>query len=371
MQEVISSDELRLAWRSHLEFYAFRSRPPPGYTVKTTHLQELDIIGAGDQVVGPGSLHASGYRYTWHDYLSLQDIEPAYPPEPLIAWMAEHGVLRRGATPIYQPKMSRPPKSTSRAFSRRDELTRSRSGEANGGTASDAETARGGFKTIFTPILETCGTSLEKALPELAKKREVRDLCLTFLGLGDVGVDMDFGKAFLCRLPGHRERYPSAVLEIGVNDHVVYHDLHAKDGHELKVYTLPDLYRVQRFGRVLRPDEALTGPVLMPWWERLLVDVGYLAPVPVPARPLPAGVPDSVRQVYAKFLDLCGCKWLYEPHQPTTFSVRFGMEWCGIGSHHTFREALRWLVQHRYIDELPPMYSKKGQRLALYRPGKD
>jgi hypothetical protein len=107
----------------------------------------------------------------------------------------------------------------------------------------------------------------------------------------------------------------------------------------------------------------------MPWWERLLVEVGYLEPVPVPARPLPVGVLSSVHQVYSRFLHLCGCKWLYEPGEPTTFSVRFGMEWCGIGSHHTFGEALRWLVEHRYIEELPPMYSKKGQRLALYLPG--
>jgi hypothetical protein len=150
---------------------------------------------------------------------------------------------------------------------------------------------------------------------------------------------------------------------------VVYHDLHAKDGNELKVYTLPDLYRISLLGRVLRPDEALTGPVLMPWWERLLVEVGYLEPVPVPARTLPADAPESVHRVYAGFLHLCGCKWLYESDEPTTFSVRFGMEWCGIGSHHTFREALRWLLQNGYIKELPPYQSAKGQSLALYLPG--
>jgi hypothetical protein len=91
--------------------------------------------------------------------------------------------------------------------------------------------------------------------------------------------------------------------------------------------------------------------------------------VPVPPRPLPADTLASVRQVYEKFLYLCGCKWLFEPNAPTTFSVRFGMEWSGIGSHHTFREAMRWLVLYRYIEELPPIYSQKGQRLALYRPG--
>ena len=345
-------------------------RIPPGYRVKTKHLNQLDIIGGGDMVVGPGSVHASGHIYQWQEYLSLEDIEPAYPPEPLIAWMAEHGVLLRGATPISQPMKSRMSKSASRAFLQGNGQARLTSGGPHSGKASAPPHARGGFKTIFTPILETCGTPLKTSLAEFAKKREVRDLCLTFLGLADVAVDLGFGKAFLCRLPGHRERHPSAVLEIGTNDHLVYHDLHAKDGRELQVYTLPDLYRAQLLGRVLRPEEALSGPVLMPWWERLLVEVGYLEPVPVPARSLPADVLDSVRQVYEKFLYLCGCKWLYEPGQPTTFAVRFGMDWCGIGSHHTFRDALRWLIAHRYIEELPPMHSKKGQRLALYRPGR-
>jgi Bifunctional DNA primase/polymerase, N-terminal len=54
---------------------------PPGYSVKTTHLEELDIIGDGDQVVGPGSIHRSGHLYHWHDYLSLEDIAPVEPPK--------------------------------------------------------------------------------------------------------------------------------------------------------------------------------------------------------------------------------------------------------------------------------------------------
>jgi hypothetical protein len=86
-------------------------------------------------------------------------------------------------------------------------------------------------------------------------------------------------------------------------------------------------------------------------------------------RPLPDNALASVQQVYKAFLHLLGCKWIYEPHAPTTFAVRFGMEWSGIGSHHTFSHALQTLVQDHYIDELPPMYSKAGQRLSLYRPG--
>jgi hypothetical protein len=344
-------------------------RNPPGYHVKTMHLKDLhvDIIGDGDYVVGPGSVHASDHIYRWQEYLSLEDLEPTYPPEPLIAWMAEHGVLRRGATKISRPMQSKRLQTASRLHVQTDPRPRVHAGRLRSGTASNRRPALGGFKTIFTSRLETCGTALGATLAEFAKKPEIRDACLTFFGLGDVAVDLGFGKAFLCRLPGHRERHPSAVLEIADNDHLVYHDLHASDD-ELKVYTLPDLYRVQLLGRVLRPDEALKGPSVLPWWERLLIEVGYLEPVPVPARSLPDGAPEPVHRVYSGFLYLYACKGLYEAQQATAFSVRFGMEWCGIGSHHTFREALRWLVQHRYIDELPPMTTQKGQRLALYRP---
>ena len=174
------------------------------------------------------------------------------------------------------------------------------------------------------------------------------------------------GKVHLCTL--HCERHPSAVLTIADNGYPVYLDLHA-DADDLLVYTMPDYYRAQLLGRGLRREEQVHGPSLIPWWERLLVEMGELSVVPVPHRPLPDSVPESVHRVYAKFIYLLGCKWICEPNAPTTFSVRFGREWCGIGSHTTFLQARTLLVEHRYIEKLPPMISKDGQRLTLYRPG--
>ena len=204
---------------------------------------------------------------------------------------------------------------------------------------------------------------MERWLAELAKKPAIFEAIFIFLGLGDVAR----GTAHLCML--HREQHPSAELTIGDNGYPVYLDLHAGDD-DLLAYTMPDYYRARLLGRGLRREEKLTGPSVMPWWERLLVEIGELVPVPVPHRPLPSDALASVQQVYAKFLYLCGCKWIYEPNAPTTFSLRFGREWCGIGSNTTFLEARRLLVAHHYIDELPPMYSKAGQRHALFRPAK-
>jgi hypothetical protein len=350
---------------------------PPGYTVKTQHIGELDIIGDGDQVIGPGSLHQSGHVYHWHEYLALGEIEAIYPPERLLLWLTQ-----RGATQIYQPpKSSRPPKSASRAFSRSDEQPRLTSGTANDVTAKPPG---GGSKTralLTTPRLDTPALDTPLApderrayarsnddamgsmLVDFAKKPDVFQRIQTFLGIGNMAFDV----AHLCKL--HREQHPSAVLRWGDNGYPVYLDLHADDD-DLKAYTMPDYYRAHLLGHGLKRIDKLTGPALTPWWERLLVEIGELVPVPVPHRPLPASALVSVRQVYEQFLYLCSVKWIREPNAPTTFSMRFGREWCGIGSNTTFLEARRLLVQHHYIEELPPMYSKAGQRLSLYRPGK-
>jgi Bifunctional DNA primase/polymerase, N-terminal len=74
-------------------------RIPPGYTMRTEHFEELDVIGDRGYVVGPGSRHPSGHLYRWQDYLSLNDLDPAYPPEPLLSWLADHHVLLRDTTP--------------------------------------------------------------------------------------------------------------------------------------------------------------------------------------------------------------------------------------------------------------------------------
>ena len=339
--------------------------------MKTTHLEELDIIGDGDQVVGPGSLHRSGYLYHWHEYLSLTDLDPAEPPAPLIAWLIEHGIFRPkslASTQMYPQMPSRKLKAASRVCSQGDRPTRVTSADVNSGDHDGVAAPHrgGGYKTRSTNT-RLVAAPLGIGVAELALKPDLQVRCLTFFGLDDVAQNV----AHRCRVPGHRERRPSAVLRRGDNGHLVYECLHARRD-EMKVYTFPDLYRARLCGHSLAWSQRVKGPVLMPWWERLLVDMGELTAVPVPHRQLPASMLASVQQVYAAFLHLCGCKWLYEPGAPTTFAVRFGMEWSEIGSHHTFSHALQTLVQQHYIDELPAYTSKiTGKVLALYRPARE
>jgi hypothetical protein len=342
---------------------------PPGYTVTTTHLDELDIIGNSDQVVGPGSVHRTGHIYHWHEYLSLEDVAPVEPPAPLISWLIDHRIfsLTMLVSPKYPQVQSRSPKSAARAFSPSDPRPRLTSGEVSdhdGAAVAAAVATGGGYKTSSTNT-RCVAVPPETVITELAYKPEIQVHCLTFLRLSDVVENV----AHRCKIPGHRERRPSAVLRTGDNGHKVYECLHAQKD-ELKAYTFPDLYRAQLCGHAILWEDRLYGPKLVPWWERLLIEMGDLSPVPVPHRTIVEDVAPSVHQVYNQYLHLLACRWNYEYGQPTTFSVRFGMEWCGIGSHHTFREALQWLVQHRYIEELWPYTSKiTGKVLALYAPG--
>jgi hypothetical protein len=144
---------------------------PPGYGVKTRHIGELDIIGDGDQVIGPGSLHASGHVYIWHEYLSLKDIEPADPPERLIAWLTERGVLHFDATQLYQQNRSRPQKAASRAFSPRNEQTQLPLPEEH---RRNTTNSGGGSKTralLTTPRLVT--PTSQNVFSDLAKKPDL------------------------------------------------------------------------------------------------------------------------------------------------------------------------------------------------------
>ena len=118
-------------------------RIPPGYTAKTRHIGELDIIGDGDQVIGPGSVHASGHLYSWHEYLSLTDVEPIYPAERLLSWLTERGILQRRATEISHPRLRDMQRSAVRARSQGDARARFPSGTANDGRG---RTPRGGFQ---------------------------------------------------------------------------------------------------------------------------------------------------------------------------------------------------------------------------------
>jgi Bifunctional DNA primase/polymerase, N-terminal len=151
----------------------------------------------------------------------------------------------------------------------------------------------------------------EEGLRLLFQRPDLALACAAVLGVPTERV----GHAFLCVLPGHEEAHPSASLHWDPKTGALqYHDWHARSG--VAWYTLPDVRASLAYGQAVR----LRGPSVATWQLRLLVEAGILAPYPVPARPLPAGVQPAIRQVYEGFLLLLGCKWWHTPQLPTLFS---------------------------------------------------
>jgi hypothetical protein len=187
----------------------------------------------------------------------------------------------------------------------------------------------------------------------LFQRPDVALACARGLGVPTTRV----GQGFLCVLPGHEERHPSASLHWDPKTGALqYRDWHARSGVDW--YTLSDV----RASRAFRQAVRLRGPSVATWQLRLLVEAGILEPYPVPARALPLEVRPAVRKVYEGFLFLLGCKWWHTPQAPTTFSWRLAAAWCGLGQRHV-GEAMHWLLAHGFVRQVG-----RYRHMALFLP---
>jgi hypothetical protein len=206
----------------------------------------------------------------------------------------------------------------------------------------------------------TCSPSVKQMVggPEglrlLFQRPDLALACAAVLGVPTARV----GHAFLCVLLGHDEARPSASLHWDPKTRALqYRDWHARSGVEW--YTLPDVRASLAYGQAVR----LRGPSVATWQLRLLVEAGFLAPYPVPTRPLPSAVRPAIRLVYEGFLLLLGCKWWHTPQAPTMFSWRFAAAWCGLGERYV-GEAMSWLLAYEYIRQVG-----RHKHMALFLPG--
>ena len=151
------------------------------------------------------------------------------------------------------------------------------------------------------------------------------------------------GKAFLCPLPGHAEKKPSAALWKPDGGFYGLHDFHARgDG---LWWPLCDVYAACVTGenRKLGKGERKV------WWVRALADIGAIDVPEVPHKELPGTEPPSVRKLYAGFLRLLAVRAVYDTDKATPFSWTFAQGWCDIGSRHTVQKALDWLFTRGFV----------------------
>jgi hypothetical protein len=194
-----------------------------------------------------------------------------------------------------------------------------------------------------------------EGLRVLFQRPEVALRCAGVLGVPTARV----GQGFLCILPGHEERHPSASLHWDPKTGgVQYRDWHTRD--RVDWYPLPDVRASLAFGHAVR----LRGPSVATWQLRLLIEAGILDPYPVSARPLPPKVRPTVRTVYNGFLFLLACKWWHTPQAPTPFAWRFAAAWCGLGARHV-GEAMHWLLAQGFIRQVG-----RHRQMALFLPGR-
>jgi hypothetical protein len=192
-----------------------------------------------------------------------------------------------------------------------------------------------------------------EGLRMLYQRPDVALACASVLGVPTARV----GQGFLCILPGHAERHPSASLHWDPKTGtLMYRDWHIRSG--VAWYTLPDVRASLACGRAVR----LCGPSVATWQLRLLIEARILAPYPVAARPLPVEVRPAVRKVYAGFVFLLACKWWHTPQAPSPFSWRFAAAWCGLGERHV-GEAMHWLLAQGWLRQVG-----QYRNMALFLP---
>jgi Bifunctional DNA primase/polymerase, N-terminal len=169
------------------------------------------------------------------------------------------------------------------------------------------------------------------------------------------------GTPFLCVLPGHAERRPSASLYPDRHGRVVYHDFHAPGGAP-EFLPLAMVYAAQKTGTVAK----LNPSTLAAWKRRFLTELGLVAPAPVQIPALPPGEPPRVHKIYDGFRQLLQCRWLTDPGQPAPFTREFAAGWCGLSERHA-GIAIQRLIELRLIRRVPT--PPNGGLAHFYMPG--
>jgi hypothetical protein len=186
---------------------------------------------------------------------------------------------------------------------------------------------------------------------------EVVQACAAVLAIPSAA---GLGEPFLCVLPCHVERRPSAALWRDRDGCIQYHDFHGEG--ELEWLTLSEVFAGRISGRV-RKLHGVEGAV---WMARLLNDAGVieLPNVKRVAPLLSLDAPAAVRRIANGFDLLRRCRALHDgAAAPAPFSWRFASSWCTMGERQAGKAMLE-LIRLGHLRK-----AGRYRTLSLFLPG--
>jgi hypothetical protein len=210
--------------------------------------------------------------------------------------------------------------------------------------------------------ISTCIPSLpqtylnEDGLREYARVPEVAIAILERCGVRGVRL----GKSFRCPLPGHGERRPSAALFRTDSGEIIFHDFHNREQLDKPTFTLAEVYRAihtracscvecRKYQKISGGRFKLTTGEQALWLVKALVETGFLRSLPILSPRLPAGTPDSIRDVYKGFVEVLELHRIYNPDNlGAPYSNRFAHRWTGRGARQC-QQAIQWLAANGYM----------------------
>jgi hypothetical protein len=197
----------------------------------------------------------------------------------------------------------------------------------------------------------TTGLLTDESFKRLYQDPEVQAAMAVFVGIPREAAEhaltrkSGISEKFLCPLPGHDERRPSA-------DAVYFsrkiRTLQLRCHHwESKPINLPTVYAMRLLGKPVQLSKA----ELKLWTLRMLVDMEVLDPVDVERRllpdELPEGAPEHLREVYHAIVQVLSLRYLFG-REPAPLTHKFLARWSGL-SEYAVSKCMRWLLKHFYL----------------------
>jgi Bifunctional DNA primase/polymerase, N-terminal len=313
----------------------------------------LQVLGDHHNVVLPGSVHPSGYVYTWRD-----GYDPANVPLAALSARLQEQLHHRG---LWVSASLEAPTGAS-AFPYHSKSKRDQGGEKCTCTAAGGE-RRFPLQGPWTP------QRLWAELGHFDVVQRVFPVC-------GIPATVEWGKNFCC--PLHPESTPSVVLlpPRVPGEPPVFAHYHPRES-DRTIWPLTNLFfstvtgqPLEQLATIGEASGCSGKPTYILWMARMLMWAGVL-PSPPSAPPLSVQASTTDRQVWAGIWEMRWLRRLLQYWAPFPLTERFLASWCGV-SRATARKAVQWLVDgERVLERSRQRYKLPQLGMRLFYLARD